>query len=181
MSHKSLDSKFVCVSLARVSFTAPSLHQHLHVCPPVRQSLYLHPRARVCVWVLAAGHGARVPGGALNPHLPWTCQPRSTSAGGSTGSGCVWPCWSGSSCRGGRCTPCSSECCDGRNPTTHIQKRKKVSWRLDQTWWFRNKLWECCLKIGDSKLYKNKQRSSEFNQVQCFWKIAAKCTTVTGK
>lgn len=48
--------------------------------------------------------------------LLWTCQPQSTSAGGSTGSGCVSLYWSDSSCLGGRCTPCFSECCAGRSP-----------------------------------------------------------------
>lgn len=133
MSHKSLDSKFVCVSLAHVSLSQLLAYISTSMSAHPLNSLYIC--IRMCMWVLAMGHGAHVPGGDLNPHLPWTCQPRSTSAVGSTGSGCVWPCWSGSSCRGGRCTPCSSEYCDGRNPTTHIQDRKQVSWRLDQTWW----------------------------------------------
>lgn len=58
-------------------------------------------------------------------HLPWTCRPRSTSAACSTDNGCVWPCWSDSFCLGGKCTPCSSGYCDGRNPGTSGSKTQK--------------------------------------------------------
>lgn len=69
-------------------------------------------------------------------YLLWTCQPRSTSAGGSTGSGCVSPCWSDSSCLGGRCTPCFSECCAGRSPESDKWNGKVFLLSLKSLWFF---------------------------------------------